>query len=244
MIIGISGLAGAGKDTAADFLVRNHKFVKVSFADPMKRICRDIYGFSIDQMWGPSSARNVPDERLPRQHGPFEGSRRLCRCCGFEERFLLAIDNGDRTPQQCFLTPRFALQQLGSEWGRVCRADTWVEYALNVAMKLSDEGGYNYTAAGGLSHDWRPGDENWTTPVVISDVRFENEIMGLDIVGARVIRVVRPGAGLSGAAGAHRSETEQGGIADDRFDLVIQNDGTLEDLQKRISYAVGEFSNE
>lgn len=39
MIIGISGLAGSGKDTCADFLVRDHEFVKVS--TPVKVLLTD-----------------------------------------------------------------------------------------------------------------------------------------------------------------------------------------------------------
>jgi len=42
-IIAISGLAGSGKDTAADFLVKNHGFCKISFADEMKRIVMRLY---------------------------------------------------------------------------------------------------------------------------------------------------------------------------------------------------------
>ena len=38
MIIGITGAAGAGKDTAADYLVSKHGFEKVSFASIMKKM--------------------------------------------------------------------------------------------------------------------------------------------------------------------------------------------------------------
>ncbi len=57
MIIGICGNAGVGKDTTADFLVKTNGFVKVSLADPMKRICQAVYGFSNEQLWGPSEKR-------------------------------------------------------------------------------------------------------------------------------------------------------------------------------------------
>ena len=36
MIIGICGLIGSGKDTVADYLIQNHNFVKISFADKLK----------------------------------------------------------------------------------------------------------------------------------------------------------------------------------------------------------------
>ena len=36
MIIGLSGWARSGKDTVANHLVKNHGFVKMAFADPMK----------------------------------------------------------------------------------------------------------------------------------------------------------------------------------------------------------------
>jgi ribose 1,5-bisphosphokinase PhnN len=36
ILIGMTGKAGAGKDTVADYLVREHGFVKLSFAGPLK----------------------------------------------------------------------------------------------------------------------------------------------------------------------------------------------------------------
>ncbi len=63
MIIGVSGKAGTGKDTFADALA-DLGFVKISQADPMKRFCREVLGFTDEELWGPSSARNRPCERL------------------------------------------------------------------------------------------------------------------------------------------------------------------------------------
>lgn len=34
-VIGLTGAAGSGKDTAADILCKTHRFIKLSFADPL-----------------------------------------------------------------------------------------------------------------------------------------------------------------------------------------------------------------
>lgn len=63
IILGISGKACVGKDTAADWLVGKYGFVKIAFADVIKRICMDTFGFTEEQLWGPSQTRNKIDDR-------------------------------------------------------------------------------------------------------------------------------------------------------------------------------------
>src|SRR6266404_2066963 len=124
MLVGLSGLAGSGKDTAADHLVAKHNFVKVSLADPLKRMCRDAFDFTDDQLWGPSEKRNAPDERYRRKptqhmlHGrDFNTTTDKCYTCGAEKPWPPGLGG-----EECFhyLTPRYALQKLGTEWGRDC----------------------------------------------------------------------------------------------------------------------------
>lgn len=62
-VIAISGQINSGKDTVSDYLVENYGFCKVSFADPLKRFCSDVFEFDKIQLWGPSSARNAFDPR-------------------------------------------------------------------------------------------------------------------------------------------------------------------------------------
>lgn len=52
MIIGFHGPAGAGKDTAADFLIRVYRFRRVAFADKLKIACKTIFGLSDSQVFG------------------------------------------------------------------------------------------------------------------------------------------------------------------------------------------------
>ncbi|MFG2916268.1 hypothetical protein ACGF0D_25680 [Kitasatospora sp. NPDC048298] len=67
----------------------------------------------------------------------------------------------------------------------------------------------------------------WSLPVVVSDVRYRNELAALRRWGFLVVRVDRPGAGAGGDAENHVSETELNGAP---VDVTIPNSGSLEDL--------------
>jgi hypothetical protein len=54
MIIGIGYRARTGKDTIATYLDRWHGFLRVSFADSLKRCCQEVFGFSAVQLHGSS----------------------------------------------------------------------------------------------------------------------------------------------------------------------------------------------
>ena len=125
-------------------------------------------------------------------------------------------------------SPRLALQLLGTEAGReVFHKDIWVNSLLK-----------------------RAGDKN----VVITDVRFKNELKFIQKNNGIVIRVkrgpepewyedaikVNKGDRYIGWAlakdrlkrkGIHVSETDWVGS---KFDYTIENDGTLEDLGKKV----------
>jgi hypothetical protein len=211
MIIGISGQAGSGKDTCADFIVEDYQYVKISLADPLKRICQDVFDFSDKQLWGPSQYRNEPDKRYPR---------------GFIEKI----------PQ--YLTCRYALQQLGTDWGRDCYDNIWIDYAIRTANIIEKA----YIAKAPVYYNQQMGlvqescaEVCFYRGVVIPDVRFRNEIDAIHKANGKVFRVVRPGAGLEGEAAAHKSEAEMRDMPDSLFDEVIQNDGTLDDLETKIS---------
>jgi len=244
MLLAISGLAGTGKDTVADILQKG-SLVKVALADPLKRIARDVYDFSDDQLWGPSFKRNEPDERYPREHtwkpsvswaaiddGPIKDVK--CVCCG-QSTTLRLVEDDVRIPDldgvnPCFLTARYALQTLGTEWGRDCFPDTWVKYAIRVHDRLQN-GDCAYDQKFGLRWHAKFEGETWVRPkkdVIISDTRFMNELFIIRAHGGKAIRITRPGVEVP--AWAHPSETEQMGIPDSEFDYIIRNDGTLDDL--------------
>lgn len=243
MLLGISGLANSGKDTVAKFLGEDLRFVGIAFADPLKQIAKTVYRFTDDQLWGPSHMRNTPDKRYPRSHTWVLADRlaeheMTCACCGaganrrLVEDDLLVVNEEDVSP--CYLTPRYALQLLGTEWGRQCYPDTWALLGVTNAKELlgPNGAGLRYDRARGIWRSDRHPTEK-AAGVAITDVRFKNEMRVIREGGGKVIRVRRPGAGLGGGAGLHPSEAEQASIPDSAFDAIIENDETLDVLRAR-----------
>lgn len=237
MLLGISGFAGSGKDAAANFLVQDFGFCKVALADPLKRIARDVYDFTDEQLWGPSQFRNAPDKRYAR----------LCKLCmGGGDRASVTAPMepclGCHGERFSYLTPREALQKLGTEWGRECYQNTWVELCIRTSKKVLAHHSARYNQQRGVWHedegrDWDRAnqiDAERVRGVAIPDVRFRNEIKAVHEAGGKVIRVFRPGAGLDGSGALHVSETEQAGIPDVAFDAVLHNTGTLQDLRAKV----------
>ena len=69
MIVGLIGKKGHGKDTFADYLVEHYGFVKLSFAEPLKKVCKELFLLTDEQLYDPMEKEKV-DERWgksPRQ---------------------------------------------------------------------------------------------------------------------------------------------------------------------------------
>lgn len=61
-LIGITGLAGSGKDTVANHLVEVHGFVKMAFVTPLKETLARLFDLSRDQLYDIKQKEEV-DER-------------------------------------------------------------------------------------------------------------------------------------------------------------------------------------
>lgn len=115
-------------------------------------------------------------------------------------------------PKRQVFTPRVALQTLGTEFGRSLYENVWADLGVRRA----------------IAHP--------APLVVITDCRFVNEAKAVLRAGGEVWRVVRPGAGLAGAAGLHPSEAEQESA--EFLSLVtrtVQNVGSLENLTQAVT---------
>lgn len=51
MLIGVCGKAGAGKDTIADYLIKEYGFKKIALADPIKRLVQDVFVLSDNEVY-------------------------------------------------------------------------------------------------------------------------------------------------------------------------------------------------
>jgi hypothetical protein len=214
----------------ARFLEEDHGLVEVSLADPMKRFLREIFAFTDEQLWGPSEKRNAPDLRYPR-HGRCVnsegGSFGRCRHCGRQ------FSHGSTHDCSMFpaLSPRLALQQLGTEWGRAMYEGVWINYALRAAGQLLIGEKYrrvSYLPELGL-HDRGEGQGLESVyGVVIADVRFPNELRRIREVGGKIWLIERPGD-FNDEVLRHASED---GLDGEKFDSIVSNDGTLEHLRE------------
>jgi hypothetical protein len=109
MIIGVVGFIGSGKGTAADLLIENYDFTKLSFADAVKDATAAIFGWPRPLLEGDTDeSRNFRE-----QPDPF-----------WSDKFGREV------------TPRAMLQMMGTEAGRdVFHKDLWI-YALEKKLGM------------------------------------------------------------------------------------------------------------
>jgi len=166
--------------------------------------------------------KETPDTRYQRPHHTWDRAEMKCACCNLHWGDFVVFD----TP--CYLTPRYALQIMGTEGGRQCYSNIWVRRGIHAAKQI--ELGFRYTQLGGV--EYLSGEGLWPKIAVFTDNRFINEVEGIQAAGGKVFRVKRPG--FEKPRFNHASETEQLSIPDDKLQGVINNDGTLEDLEKKV----------
>lgn len=104
-------------------------------------------------------------------------------------------------------TPRYAMQMLGTEWGRdLISPQLWVNCWKKAAADQKN--------------------------VVVDDVRFHNEVTAIHQLGGKVIRIIRSGAGTTVSELVNKHASEQ---ADLHEDFTILNDGATGVLMARVN---------
>ena len=77
--------------------------------------------------------------------------------------------------------------------------------------------------------------------VVVTDVRTDDEARAMRELGGKIVLVLRPGAGLTGADALHHLEQ---GVSASLISAVVVNDGSLQDLYDRVFNLLGSLYDE
>lgn len=180
-VVGISGLARAGKDTAADQLLeRSLGYVRLTFAQALKALAHDLLDKDTRTLWGGHFVLPQTHVRQVPAHKVLDTLDELC--VG-----LTAEDIDQKTE-----AGRKLLQYLGTEVARELIKDTfWVD---NLEERVASVFGFHYRIAPAA---WR---------IVVSDVRYRNEAEWVRRNKGQLLHLCRRGAGLTGTNAQHTSE--------------------------------------
>lgn len=215
-IIGIGGWMTAGKDALADFLVTDYGYGKTFMSEPLTA------AVSLIGPRGPwvrlDQDIQEPDEAARMQNpgmdvGDWELFPTLLktRHAGEFVRYADLVESVGYTAAKEHRDAREYLQGLGTEVGRnMMGEDVWAKLAGYKIQDLHKLG-----------------------PVVITGIRYQNELDMLHELGGAGVWISR--AGLSAPQSTHTSETSLG---PEDFDLIVHNDGDLENDLRREATAL------
>lgn len=178
MLIGIIGRKRCGKDTMAEHLIRKG-FRQETFAGPLKEVCRIMFGFNDEQLYG---------------------------------------DRKEEEDDYWKITPRHAFQYLGTDLVRMQFGKLLPQVGDQFWLKCLERRVLN------LRREY--GDD---TNIVVSDIRFQNELDLIHELGGTVVRVKRPATEVDDA---HVSEAMIDSIVGE--DHQILNTTTIEEYYRRV----------
>ena len=181
VLLGLMGTKGSGKTTGATYLVENYDFIDKSFAECLKRECKELFLFTDEQVFGTQEQKETPD---PRWFG---------------------------------CSPRKALQYVGTDLLR-----------NNLDTIMPGLGKNIFTHHFKL---WYEAElkKNPNLRIVVSDVRFQNEIDFIQRLGGVVIKIDRPGTLTNDM---HPSELELQSITS--YNYLVNNSGSLVEFYEHI----------
>jgi hypothetical protein len=256
----------------------------IAFAGPIKQVCREVFDWTDEHVNGGLKGEpDLRYPRTCTSWTPWRTNRHECTHCGkVIDATVLELAPGrhgvrwhecthcgkviDATsvartgwspePAPCsHLTPREAMQTLGTEWGRACYEDVWAALGVRRALGWVVKGDSiekrrlrrRLQEAGDRRDAWecnrvetRLADMDALPRVaVITDCRFTNEARLVREAGGEVWFLERDAGDLEGGIAGHPSEEEMKGP--EYQDLVsrrFNNDGTLDDLRASVLEAL------
>lgn len=201
-LVALTGPAGAGKDTVADYLVNHGGFIKLAFADPLRAEVTEAFDlYERQDILTNRAAKEAPHHAL---------ALRNCHLGGNGFGFIGAIATATRAcVDSAWLdaprSPRQILQWWGTEYRRRQNDHYWI-------TKMAERVGHH--RGQGREH------------IAITDCRFANELDWVRAVGGKLWRVDRPG--LPRVEGLHASAM---GLPDTEANVTLRNDTDLNALR-------------
>ena len=121
-VIGLTGFAGAGKSTVAEYLVKEHGFTRLSFAAPLKKMLRTLNPvLSYELRFGGTEAEAKDYAKTLDEVFANYGDENAIKASGYGKEY------------------RRLLQVLGTDCIRAVDEDFWVKAAL---AQITDNGKY------------------------------------------------------------------------------------------------------
>lgn len=167
-----------------------------------------------------------------------DAKRMLINLFGFTEEVLWGPSELRNVPNEkllkkgIHLTARKALQTLCTDFVRKCYPDKWADDLFDMLDRIEKEPNewfYDRTK-GFVKTDF----DNYSSGIVISDLRFHNEYILSKQRKAILIKINKENAGLKGEEGKHISETDMNDIPDDSYNYIINNNRSLDELKINI----------
>jgi hypothetical protein len=210
ILIGFSHQARTGKDTACDYLVKHHNFIKLSFAEALYEECRNLY-ITLRHPVPVGQIESYPPDVWGEDCSPGEWEY-----VGMTEKDSLL------------------LQWWGTNVRRKQDPDYWVKRLANKvenikALKDAENAFEEREHLKGPFHSNMPFLHE-ELRICISDCRFQNEADWITDQGGLVVRVSRPDRPIDRDP-SHLSEVD---LLNYPFDITVHNVGTLEEYLQKV----------
>jgi len=261
MIIALSGRAGSGKDTVGKIIqyltfCKDYNRTDVSyedftnsvgwfslweikkFAGKLKQIASLLTGIPVEKFedqdfkklpmtedWNVWQVSDSSSRIEPFRFTSEEAAKK------FLDMQLVSLPYLDLKIARVEMTYREFLQKLGTEGMRDgLHTNVWInalfaDYKRKLELVKSDSPKYDLKVEESGEYP------NW----IITDMRFPNEIAAVELRGGITIRVNRPVHALSQENNATQLHPSETALDNAKFDYVIENDGTLDELVKKVS---------
>src|SRR6185369_4079868 len=203
-LLGISGRANSGKTTFASVAVQEFGFAKIALADALKEEVADF----LEECCVSFEYRNLYGTDLDKSEMFMVDLKDWAQADYRPRRVLnphmVVLQEGD----QVSMSFRKLLQLWGTEYRRAEDPEYWVKKTEEIIKQAE-------------------------LPVVIDDVRFEDEARMVQKLGGVLVRITRPGVRMMN----HASEVALDEFKD--FDWLVMNGESLEDYRNEVRRCLG-----